>query len=669
MAHWLTQQVHQYYNSKFQRNGFDGAGRYPHILVNLGGDPNAAWDGDSTIGFGRAPSGISYTIADVTAHEYTHAVTQKTANLEYVYESGALNESISDIFGTAFERYLFPDGNVINPTNWNWTIAEDAATLRSMANPGNFQQANIYGSVTNGWIPRNDPCTGGRYGNDFCGVHTNSGVMNKWFHTVCTGQGPQYNLPFDSPIDFEDAIQIVYRALRYYLQRTSGYYDALNATRLGARDLYGGCSPQQRTVVAAWGVVGVGSATRCDADCDYFDPAVSISGPTNVACNQAFNLTANCNGANTIACNNVSYSFTGPNIGYNMGGSSISTTSPSNSGNYQYGVSMNKPGCYVRTETLTINVNCASPPLCDFSNGPRYVGTWNGLTVQIRSISGKNVLVTAIPNSATDKYYPRGDNFWGNFTLDPGAAGLQSCLNAGTTAWYGLTMPGGLTPPSGYYQGAESDGAVFYAQNGTNPVNPCDVSPRHVGTWNGMNVEIRTFANGQHALVTAVVGSSNDKYYVRGNNFWDNFTKDAGVDQYRPCLNVGDTDWWGMAKPGSVSPPPGYQQGTSSDGAVFFSTNGLRVGIPEPIVEPVALSVVRPNPAQDEVTVTFSLKEAGDVPVRLLDLQGRVQQAHTYKGIAGKNERILKIAALATGVYAVEVVFDGQRVVHKLVKE
>ncbi|GAB2561507.1 hypothetical protein GCM10027190_09010 [Spirosoma areae] len=109
---------------------------------------------------------------------------------------------------------------------------------------------------------------------------------------------------------------------------------------------------------------------------------------------------------------------------------------------------MSKPssGCYVRTTNFNINVNCSSPSNCDFSSGPRYVGTWNGLTVQIRSISGKNVLVTAITGSSTDKYYPRGDNFWGNFNLDPNAAGLQSCLNAGNTAWYGLALPGGLTP-------------------------------------------------------------------------------------------------------------------------------------------------------------------------------------------------------------------------------
>jgi len=122
-------------------------------------------------------------------------------------------------------------------------------------------------------------------------------------------------------------------------------------------------------------------------------------------------------------------------------------------------------------------------------------------------------------------------------------------VNSGTevnTGWYGSVMPAGLTPPSGYYQGQEQDGPAFFAQNGANLPNPCDFSiPRQVGTWNGLIVQFRQFPNNKRALVTAVAGSSNDKYCPRGNNFWDNFTKDPGVDQYRPCLNTGDTGWLG----------------------------------------------------------------------------------------------------------------------------
>jgi len=301
------------------------------------------------------------------------------------------------------------------------------------------------------------------------------------------------------------------------------------------------------------------------------------------------------------------------------------------------------------------------------------VGTWSSLTVQIRQIAGKNVLVTAVTGSPSDKYYPRGDNFWNQVNIDPSAANLQGCLNAGGTGFGGLVLPGGLNPPSGYGQGTEPDGAVFYFLNGTNPpVNLCDFSqPRNVGTWNGLTVQIRQYPNNKKILVTAVNGASNDKHYPRGDNSWDNFTKNADAEQYRPCLNAGDTGWWGLAFPGGVSPNGGYQQGVEPDGAVFFSTNGLRKAAPEaePTLESVALVKVRPNPAQDEIIVTYTLVKAGSVPLRILDIQGRVLHQQKLTGVAGTNEQTVNVSALTTGLYAVEVVLNQQRIVHKLMKQ
>ncbi|WP_345263963.1 T9SS type A sorting domain-containing protein [Nibrella viscosa] len=300
------------------------------------------------------------------------------------------------------------------------------------------------------------------------------------------------------------------------------------------------------------------------------------------------------------------------------------------------------------------------------------MGTWYGLTVQIRQISGKNVLVTAITGSSVDKYFPRGDNFWdrSDFNKDPNAINLQSCLNAGTTGYDGLGLPAGLTPPPGYIQGQEADGAIYFS-NG-NVANPCDFStPRRVGTWNGLVVQIRQFPNNISGLVTAFEGSSNDKYLPRGDNFWDNFTKDANVEQYRACLNAGESSWYGLSKPGSVTPPPGYLQGYEPDGAIFFSTNGARKAAPVPEVpaELPMLIRVRPNPAHYELTVTFDLLKAQSVPVRLLDMQGKVVQQQTYPGEAGRNERVLNVAPLPVGMYMLEVKMDGQRIIQKVLKE
>ena len=281
------------------------------------------------------------------------------------------------------------------------------------------------------------------------------------------------------------------------------------------------------------------------------------------------------------------------------------------------------------------------------------------------------MLVTAEANSSTDRYFPRGDNFWLSVTLDAGVGQYQACLNAGITDWYGLVIPGGLTPPSGYGQGQTNDGSIFYERSS----DPCVIinGPRHVGTWNGLNVQMRQYGN-IRCLVTAEVNSPNDKHYPRGDNFWDNFTKDPNIpqstlDQWRNCLNAGTTDWWGLVKPGSVGPPPGYQQGTSNDGAIFFATNGLRRAAAEPEKEGITLVEVFPNPTADELRVRFQAKTGDGVTIRLHSVSGNVVKTSIITANEGQNEHTLRLDTLPTGVYIVETLIQGQRVVHKVLKQ
>ncbi|AQG78478.1 hypothetical protein AWR27_03460 [Spirosoma montaniterrae] len=100
--------------------------------------------------------------------------------------------------------------------------------------------------------------------------------------------------------------------------------------------------------------------------------------------------------------------------------------------------------------------------------------------------------------------------------------------------------------------------------------NTCDVGqPRRVGSWNGMEVQIRQF-NDRRVLVLVQPGSSTDKHYPRGDNFWDSFSKDGGADQYRGCLNGGNTGWGGMEGPAGLATPAGYRASQEADGAKFF---------------------------------------------------------------------------------------------------
>ena len=168
---------------------------------------------------------------------------------------------------------------------------------------------------------------------------------------------------------------------------------------------------------------------------------------------------------------------------------------------------------------------------CDFTQ-PRRVGSWNGLEVQIRKYGDKNVLVTAIPNSATDKHYPRGDNFWDSFSKDAGADALRACLNAGSTGWGGLAAPANLATPAGYRSGNESDGAFFFEQSSGGGSCDFNISASTVGancnqqvtlsatcggancdgisyTWSGNNLN----QNGQSVTFSAP-GSNGNYYYT-----------------------------------------------------------------------------------------------------------------------------------------------------------
>ncbi len=349
-AHWFVQRVQQYYQDKHQRNGINGSGAFPRVVVDMN-TVDAHWNLVDQIRFGFGP--ISQTavvpdqnrtlvIADVVAHEYTHAVTQFTANLSYTGgESGPLNESFSDIMGTAFERYLFPN-------NWNWDIGEDSYQIRDMANPSRAfppfvpmaGQPDTY--LGPRWDPGNEP-------------HTNSGVMNKWFHTLYTGQAP--NGEQLTPISFDNAINIVYRALRFYLHSSSGFADARDATMAAARDLYGNCSLEHRQVQEAWRTANlVAQYPPCNAECNFTVTPVAI----NVVCGATLTLTANCSGSGS-SCNNITYDWVGPNINNTVRGQTVTVTAPSTNGTYSYQLLQTKVGCNFISTSFTVNVNCGSP--------------------------------------------------------------------------------------------------------------------------------------------------------------------------------------------------------------------------------------------------------------------------------------------------------------------
>ena len=276
-AHWGMEKTIDFYKEKFNRNCYDNQGSIVYQLVNqpstyiglLGGMyANACAIGEQKpaimiYGMGEISSNSKrmlqstrpFVSLDIMAHEYSHLVTENNGNggLQYSGESGALNESFSDIMGISVLKYA---------TDYTgWLLGSDImmylSNIRSMDNPNNGEdglkpQPDTYGGLY--WVKPDSLIDNG-------GVHTNSGVQNHWFYLLTEGGSGtnDINNTFNvTGIGINKAVQIVYRNLIYYLTPEATHEDARNGSIQASIDMYGTDSQEHQSVMNAWYAVGVG---------------------------------------------------------------------------------------------------------------------------------------------------------------------------------------------------------------------------------------------------------------------------------------------------------------------------------------------------------------------------------------------------------------------------
>jgi bacillolysin len=286
-AHAYAAYTYDYYYKRFGRRGLDNADRALRNIVHpvkrsdifTASDDvfgtfylNAFYCGDCAGGsmvYGEGLPGGEYLTngqrfdflsgaLDVVAHELTHGVTDFTSRLEYVNESGALNESFSDMMGTSVEFFFQPAGT--GPMKADYLIGEDVVTaavagavagIRSMANPALYGQPDHYSKRA--LLPPDDAHDNG-------GVHINSGIPNQVFYLAIEGgtnRTSGIRVQGVGAANREQIEKVFYRAFAQLMPSSADFSMARAVTLRAAQDLFGLGSAPYNAVRDAWTAVGV----------------------------------------------------------------------------------------------------------------------------------------------------------------------------------------------------------------------------------------------------------------------------------------------------------------------------------------------------------------------------------------------------------------------------
>jgi Zn-dependent metalloprotease len=236
--------TYAFYWEQFKRDSIDDQGMPLDGWVHYGRDyDNAFWDGEEMV-FGDGKTFDRFTKSlDVIGHELTHGVTEKEAGLQYLNQSGALNESVSDVFGVLVKQFKL--GQTADKADW--LIGADIVkpgfpgkALRSMTEPGTA------------WEGDDQPANMADYVQtmaDNGGVHTNSGIPNKAFAELALKLGGHA---------WEKAGRVWYETLRDPRVRANATFRQFAGRTLATtRRLYGSGGDEVNAVAACWKGVGV----------------------------------------------------------------------------------------------------------------------------------------------------------------------------------------------------------------------------------------------------------------------------------------------------------------------------------------------------------------------------------------------------------------------------
>jgi Zn-dependent metalloprotease len=276
---------YDYLLTYYQRNSYDTIGS---SLISTVEDStrvnNSGWNpADKRVKYGIAGSHRRSWAGcpEAVAHEFTHGITEREAQFNYRRESGALEESFSNMMGATF-RYVLNN----RPAQIDWSIGGNshdgyyANSEMSMADPHGdtaflaLERPDYY-QDTQHWynLIGCNPSSG----NDYCGVHTNSGVPDKMFYFLSVGGGSSHNGVQVTGIGIENAMKVMFKANkdRWQTEDSTFIFARWGCIDAALDPTIGGSRTWGIQTANALNAVGV-----CDS-CVYMPGDVNNNGQTN----------------------------------------------------------------------------------------------------------------------------------------------------------------------------------------------------------------------------------------------------------------------------------------------------------------------------------------------------------------------------------------------------
>ncbi len=636
-----------YFKSKFNRSSIDGSGGNILSFVNItesngSSMENAFWNG-AAMWYGNGGSTFKPLARglDVGGHEMTHGVIEKTANLVYQNESGALNESFADVFGVLIE----------NDTDWK--IGEDVmqtgpglpASLRDLSNPHNG-----FSSGSPWWQPNhvNEQYTGTQ---DNGGVHINSGIPNYAFYLFTT----------NAAVGKAKAEQVYYKALRDYLTKSSKFVDCRIAVIQAATDLYG--TNVANVAANAFSTVGIGGSAPSG---NYLGQLSPNPGTDYVLCvsNNLQNLDL-ANGAGTILGNL-----------YNQG----VQTRPSITDNGQEIVFVNSAGhiiyqglSYSPNPTLVTEFELSTLPewrQAAISKNGRYVAA-------LSNVQEPYIFIFDFTGNMQQKFKLYNPTYsTGQITGDVSYADVLEFDYSGKNLMYDAYND--LGNSQGQDLSYWDIGFLEFWKNGQfAPANTAFISKLFTGIPENTSIGDPAFAkNSPYVIAFDFIDqtTSTTRYDIYGANSetgdYNTIVSNNGAQGW-PNYNRLDSKLLFETNPSSgiynlrlqglnanKIQPSGNTSAFISNHAwgVWYGngTRNLMVDSKAPATAALRISVA-PNPVMDFTQISLTAQEGGDAQVSVYNMFGQVLLTRNVTLQQGENVLDFDMSTLPTGSYIVRI--------------